>query len=245
MPQLWRNKSLNGINDTPSENACKEDLLSRVCDSILQKCFIPPDYGRILNANVKQNEEFPYCICKFDSGDDMIGCDNQKCPNGEWFHYECYNINDGDTESIEWFCSEKCRQGFLKKKGQEDCDDGVDHIFEYSQLLLWRGIGEMVRHRAIRYNNGEKIITNWKFDLVDFFDNNHTKYFLASHRLLFDTNGALSDRLAHQLIWNRTVNTVGGCDRNIEMDLQMEFFNRQFKGKLFLIEKFHYRKLYL
>ena len=44
----------------------------------------------------------------------------------------------------------------------------------------------MVRHRAIRNNNGPKIITNWKFDLVDFFEKNHTKYFLAAHRFVFD-----------------------------------------------------------
>ena len=46
-----------------------------------------------------------------------------------------------------------------------------------------------------------------------------------------DTQGALCERLAHQLRWNRTVNIKGGEANNLEMDLQMEFFNREFKSK--------------
>ncbi|KAL3879136.1 hypothetical protein ACJMK2_031447 [Sinanodonta woodiana] len=39
----------------------------------------------------------------------------------------------------------------------------------------------------------------------------------------------MSSRLAHQLQWNRTVNTAGKVGHNLEMDLQMEFFNREYK----------------
>ena len=82
-----------------------------MCTAIVQKYFIPPDYGRILNANVHENEQFPYCICKMDCGGEMIGCDNPTCPNGQWFHFECYNINEQDREADEWFCCDKCRLG--------------------------------------------------------------------------------------------------------------------------------------
>ncbi|KAL5021510.1 hypothetical protein ScPMuIL_000665 [Solemya velum] len=49
------------------------------------------------------------------------------------------------------------------------------------------------------------------------------------HRLSTDVNGGASTRIAMQLMWNRTVNTKGCQGKNIEMDLQMEFFNRDYK----------------
>ncbi|VDI71771.1 Hypothetical predicted protein [Mytilus galloprovincialis] len=100
------------------------------------------------------------------------------------------------------------------------------------QMLLWRGIGEMIRHKAIRSNNGPKMLMYWKEDMVEFFKMGHTKYFLCGLRLLMDTHGALSLRIAKQLTWNRTVNVHGGVNRNIEMDLQMEFFNKELKESL-------------
>jgi len=57
-----------------------------------------------------------YCKCKRESYGKMIQCDNPEC--GEWFHYECIGIKEGD-EPEEWYCSEKC------KKSREKLNPGM------------------------------------------------------------------------------------------------------------------------
>ena len=44
--------------------------------------------------------------------------------------------------------------------------------------------------------------------------------------------------MAEQVTWNRTVNPSGGKGKNLEMDLQMEYFNKEFKGIHFVILQF-------
>lgn len=61
---------------------------------------------------VEQEETF--CFCKQPSLGDMIACDNDKCPNGEWFHYKCVGLLNR-VEALKyatqkWYCSEGCRQ---------------------------------------------------------------------------------------------------------------------------------------
>lgn len=58
--------------------------------------------------------EEAYCFCKQPSFGDMIACDNEKCPNGEWFHYKCVGLLNR-VEALKyttqkWYCSEDCRQ---------------------------------------------------------------------------------------------------------------------------------------
>jgi hypothetical protein len=66
--------------------------------------------------------------------------------------------------------------------------------------------------------------------MLQYIQKHHPKYFLIGHRLLSALHGALSKRLQHVLRWNRTVNPNGGRGKNIAMDLQMEFFNKEYKG---------------
>lgn len=58
--------------------------------------------------------EEAYCFCKQPSFGDMIACDNEKCPNGEWFHYKCVGLLNR-VEALKyttqkWYCSTDCRQ---------------------------------------------------------------------------------------------------------------------------------------
>lgn len=64
---------------------------------------------------------------------------------------------------------------------------------------------------------------------LNFYEHNHPKYFHVCHQLLSAISGAVSPRLQHSLTWNRTVNPNGGPGKNLEMDLQMEFFNKEYK----------------
>ena len=116
-----------------------------------------------------------------------------------------------------------------KKKFQVLQPTNDDHIWQYSKAMLFRGLGERVRYDAIRENDGDRIISHWRFDMIDFFEKHHPKYFIEGFHLLSDLNGGASERMAHQLRWNRTVNTCGGMGRNIVMDLAMEHLNKEFK----------------
>ena len=91
------------------------------------------------------------------------------------------------------------------------------------------GLSDRVRHTAVRQNDGLGMLRHWKFDLAELFTRRHNKYVIYCHRLLSNVNGAASAQLAHTLTWNRTVNMVGGPERNLEMDLFMEFLNRAYK----------------
>ena len=91
------------------------------------------------------------------------------------------------------------------------------------------GLCDWVRHSAVHANDGEAMPCHWRFDAVEFFVRSHYKYLTFALRLLSNINGPLSPQLAHTLTWNRTVNLVGDPDRNLEMDLFMEFLNRAYK----------------
>ena len=105
----------------------------------------------------------------------------------------------------------------------------MDSKLEYTKLLMWMGLSDPVRHSAVRANDGEAMLRHWRFDAVKFFVRSHHKYLTFCLRLLSNVNRAASPQLAHTLTWNRTVNVVGGPDRNLEMDLFMEFINRAYK----------------
>ncbi|KAJ8297376.1 hypothetical protein KUTeg_023907 [Tegillarca granosa] len=161
----------------------------------------------------------------------MIFCDNRKCKRGQWFHLDCVNLLEDEVPEGAWFCSDICKKSKLSKTSKKKTmasrlSDGKK---EYARAVMWRGLNHMVRKDAIREGDGERMITHWKFDLLEFYDHSHPKYFIFCHRLLSDVNGAVSPRLKHSLIWNRTVNPKGGKGNNIPMDLQMEFFNREYK----------------
>ncbi|KAL3889910.1 hypothetical protein ACJMK2_002229 [Sinanodonta woodiana] len=168
-----------------------------------------------------------YCgLCQLESdNEEFICCDNHSCPKGRWFHLTCLGLSDNDVPVGEWFCSGQCE--VMSTESTKDYKSNQDHIFEYSKALLWRGLGEMACHDAIREGDGDRIVSHWRHDMIEFFYQHHPKYFVCGYNLLSALNGGMSSHLAHQLRWNRTVNTAGKVGHNLEMD--MEFFNREYK----------------
>lgn len=69
-------------------------------------------------AEVSEPEK--YCFCRQPSFGNMIACDNEKCPNGEWFHYKCVGLlNRAEAQKYtkeKWYCSEGCRATAAAKK---------------------------------------------------------------------------------------------------------------------------------
>ena len=47
---------------------------------------------------------------------------------------------------------------------------------------------------------------------------------------ILDIQGFQTQRLGHEIVWNRTANLTGGEGHNLPLDLVNEFLNRDFKG---------------
>eukprot|EP00035_Acanthoeca_spectabilis_P024855 m.455677 g.455677 ORF g.455677 m.455677 type:complete len:293 (-) comp20919_c0_seq1:249-1127(-) len=56
-------------------------------------------------ANPDPNEP-RYCYCNEVSYGEMVGCDNDNCESGEWFHYKCVGLTEEPNGT--WYCFE-CR----------------------------------------------------------------------------------------------------------------------------------------
>lgn len=52
---------------------------------------------------VSDEENSIYCICKKESKDDMIECDNEFC-KGMWFHLKCVGLKK--VPEKEWYCQD-------------------------------------------------------------------------------------------------------------------------------------------
>jgi hypothetical protein len=226
------------INETPDDFPLTKDeklrYLHHISSLIVDMLYISsqPMVQKILQTEEPSNETYPICICKEDiAGADMIFCHNRNCPNGVWLHLECFDMTPDDVPDGKWYCSDSCKkQKGTRKKRKTVVENLLDGKRNYALLVMWRGLNQRVRQDAIRENDGNRIILHWKFDMLQYIQKHHPKYFLIGHRLLSALHGALSKRLQHVLRWNRTVNPNGGRGKNIAMDLQMEFFNKEYKG---------------
>ncbi|XP_077862864.1 uncharacterized protein LOC144345056 [Saccoglossus kowalevskii] len=81
-------------------------------------------------------------------------------------------INDGD-----WFFCQDCRISF------NDSEE-MDSINEHSCAVTWRGLYHLANRDAERQNDGQALISNWKINMLDFWNNNHNKYLILGHPLL-------------------------------------------------------------
>lgn len=78
--------------------------------------------------------------------------------------------------------------------------------------------------------DGNRMIRCWHLLLPHFKVSDRRKYALESLRLQFQIFATLSPYQAHQLTWNRFVNTHGGLGHNIPSDLHNEYVNKEIKS---------------
>ena len=89
--------------------------------------------------------------------------------------------------------------------------------------LMWLGF-----HDAVREDDGERIITYWRFLLPIFHHSKLRNYSLEAFNLLPQMI-TLSPHKVTEIKYNRTVNTVGQRSHNVPYDLHMEHLNRRLK----------------
>jgi hypothetical protein len=231
--------SLTETPDVEDKVTCLHSVASKVIDKVFQSALPVVQSITKTGERTPLDDEppvYPFCICNIERpGAVMIFCNNRNCPRGIWFHIECIDMEEEDIPEGHWYCCDDCehQKSSRRTRKKTTATNLTDYKMDYALLLIWKGLSQMSRRDAIRENNGKMIIIHWKYDLLQFFCKHHPKYFLLCSRLLLAVNGAVSPRLQTTLIWNRTVNTNGGIGKNIEMDLQMEYFNKEYKGKVY------------
>ena len=106
--------------------------------------------------------------------------------------------------------------------------DTHDHINNYARVFCHFGSLALEFNDAWKEGDGERIIRCWGIFLLHFHAARRTKYALEALHLKLQL-ASLPPPLAHQLKWNRFVNTHGGLGHNIPCDLHNEHVNKLLK----------------
>ena len=106
-----------------------------------------------------------------------------------------------------------------------------DDIYSYNCALLEEGLFFLNFLDAISEGDGNRIIRQYKFLILNFRADGQqsNKYALECLYQSFLVNALLSPRDAERFTWNRMANTFGGIGQNIPLDLDMEHSNRFLK----------------
>lgn len=107
-----------------------------------------------------------------------------------------------------------------------------DGVFNYASAVLKDGLLLLELRDSIREGDGPRVIRCWKFMLLHWRHARHTKYSLEVLHLIAAIHSTASERIAHELIWCRFINTRGVPGGNIPIDLFMEHLNRTLKDYL-------------
>ena len=121
--------------------------------------------------------------------------------------------------SVSIFILHKCDDKVAPYSVQKFSPDGV---FNYACTVLNDGLLLLELCDAIHEGDGLRIIRCWKFMLLHWRHAGHTKYAHEVVHLVCAVQATASPRLAHELVWCRTVNSRGGAGSNIPADLYLE-----------------------
>ena len=97
-----------------------------------------------------------------------------------------------------------------------------DHVVEYAKAVLTMGLLLMVFNDSIHEGDGLRILRCWHFLLLIFKTTGRKNYAIEALTILCQCHYIFTQRLAEQLLYNRTVNVHGQCGKNIACDLYME-----------------------
>ena len=89
----------------------------------------------------------------------------------------------------------------------------ADKVYVYAKELLTLGLLWLNFYDSIREADGDRIICNWKFNLLGFKAGKRKNYSIEAVNFLLQVQYLLSPREAAQLKWSHCINTSGrqGC----------------------------------
>ena len=116
--------------------------------------------------------------------------------------------------------------------GENSTDnDSDDFVLNYTRLCLTLGLLQKDHNDAIKMGDGDRIMRVNKFLYMYYKACGCPKYAYGILETITQATILLSERKAHQLVWNRTVNHRGEPDTNHPNDLDLEHCNKVFKDE--------------
>lgn len=111
------------------------------------------------------------------------------------------------------------------KKDAEESDS----VYHYSRCALFLGLFACNFNDARKYGDGERTLRLYKFLCLMFKLEGKTKYAYYTFQFLCQVFYLLPEELAFNLVFNRFVNNKGRADSNVEIDREVEHWNKLFK----------------
>ena len=105
-----------------------------------------------------------------------------------------------------------------------------DKVYNYARVLCHYGALVLEFRDACVEGDGERVFRCWRLMLPHFKAAGRTKYSLEALRLKFQVKAILSPQLAHQVLWDRFVNTRGGLGKIVQNDLYNEHIVKSVKN---------------
>ncbi len=97
---------------------------------------------------------------------------------------------------------EKTGASAIEQRREEDC------VFNYHSAFLKMGLLERDFQDSMREGDGKRTSRIWKFKMLHFKEAQRHKYSLEALKLQIDIQAMQSPRVAHRMMWNRTVNVT-------------------------------------
>ena len=107
-----------------------------------------------------------------------------------------------------------------------------DGVLNYTRTALLLGLLRLNHTDAIKMGDGQRIMNINMYLYLLYKINKFPKYAYGILETIAQSKVLLTERLAHRLIWNRTVNHRGKSDSNHPNDLDLEHQNKLFKDQI-------------
>ena len=113
----------------------------------------------------------------------------------------------------------------------ESSETASDMVLNYTKLALVLGLLRLNHNDAIAMSDGDRMMLVSQYLFLLYKQNNCPKYAFGILETICQSKILLTERLAHRLKWNRTVNHRGKQDTNHPNDLDLEHCNKIFKDE--------------
>jgi len=103
----WQQRDRSIPNSALKKMKKKRDKLMKVAREYENRREWPilrNSAGDYYNEGLVQQEEIRYCYCNRISFGHMIGCENENCEFGGWFHFPCVGIYKEPKEEESYYC---------------------------------------------------------------------------------------------------------------------------------------------
>ena len=114
---------------------------------------------------------------------------------------------------------------------EQSSETNSDMVLNYTKLVLALGLLRFNHNDAIGTGDGERIMLVNQYLYLLYKQNKCPKYAFGMLETICQSKILLSERLAHRLKWNRTVNHRGKQNTNHPNDLDLEHCDKIFKDE--------------